>query len=241
MELDINNIPKHVAIILDGNGRWAKEHGKQRFFGHTEGAKNIATVAKAASELKIEALTVFCFSTENWKRPKLEVEFLMTMPIKAYKKYKNSILSSNYKIKFIGRKTVIPKKLLEIANEIEEKTKDNTGLILTICFDYGSYEELTTITKSIAKDVLEHKISLDDINENLIEQRLYTAGLPKLDLLIRTSGEQRISNFLLWQLGYAELYFTNTYWPDFHKEELILAIQNYQQRSRRFGGLKEEK
>lgn len=241
MEIDMNNIPNHVAIILDGNGRWAKEKGKPRFFGHRAGARNIANICKASQELGIKALTVFCFSTENWKRPKEEVHFLMTEPVKAIKKNKEKIIKSNYKIRFAGRRNVVPKDLLEAALEIEKETANNTGLILTICFDYGSYEELTTATKKIAQEVLDGAIKIDDITPELIENNLYTAGLPKLDLLIRTSGEQRISNFLLWQLGYAELYFTKTYWPDFDKEELKKAIYDYQNRNRRFGGLKEAK
>ena len=241
MELDMNNIPKHVAIILDGNGRWAKAHGKPRFYGHQEGANNISRVAKAASNLGIEALTVFCFSTENWSRPEAEVNFLMTIPVLAYKKNKKKIINSNFRIRFAGRRNKIPKKLLEVAMDIEENTKNNTGLILTICFDYGSYEELTHATKQIAQDVLDGKIKVEDITPDLIESHLYTSGLPKLDLLIRTSGEQRISNFLLWQLAYAELYFTETHWPDFDQECLEKAIYDYQHRNRRFGGLKEAK
>ncbi|MCR5705744.1 MAG: isoprenyl transferase [Acholeplasmatales bacterium] len=241
MELDMNNIPQHIAIILDGNGRWAKSHGKPRFFGHREGARNIATVCKAASELGVKALTVYCFSTENWKRPEAEVNYLMTMPVKYYKKYKAKILEAGYKIRFAGRRNVIPKPLLAVMEEVERETASNEGFTLTICFDYGSYEELTTATKHIASLVAEGKLTVDEITPSLIESNLYTAGLPKLDLLIRTSGEQRISNFLLWQLGYAELYFTDTYWPDFHKEELIKAIYDFQHRNRRFGGLKEAK
>ena len=240
MEIDMNNIPKHIAIILDGNGRWAKSKLRPRFFGHREGALNISRVAKACDELGIEALTCFCFSTENWKRPKDEVNYLMTTPVKFFKRYKNKIINSNYKIQVIGRRDRIPEALLNIINEVEESTKDHKGLTLTLCIDYGSYEEITTAVKKIALKVKSGEISADDITPDLIEANLYTHGLPKLDLLIRTSGEERISNFLLWQLAYSELYFTNVYWPAFNSDELKKAIISYQSRNRRFGGLIEE-
>ncbi len=241
MQLDMNNIPEHIAIILDGNGRWAKSIGKPRFYGHREGARNIARIARECEALGIKALTCYCFSTENWKRPTKEVEYLMNTPTKFYKRYKDRILNSNFKIQVIGRKGFIPKPLANIINEIEEATKDHTGLILTLCIDYGSYEELTTAIKKISKDVLDGKLSVDDITPEVVEKNLYTNNLPKLDLLIRTSGEERISNFLLWQLAYSELYFTNVFWPAFDKEELHKAIISYQGRNRRFGGLKEDK
>lgn len=241
MELDMNNIPKHIAMILDGNGRWAKSKLKPRFFGHREGALNVARVAKECEKLGVKALTCFCFSTENWKRPDAEVDYLMSTPVKFYKRYKDKVLNSSFKIQAIGRRNVIPKALLEIIEEIEEATKDHTGLILTLCIDYGSYEEITTAVKRIAQSVKNGSMNVDDITPETIENNLYTAGLPKLDLLIRTSGEERISNFLLWQLAYSELYFTNVYWPAFDKKELEKAIISYQSRNRRFGGLKEEK
>ena len=242
MEIDMNNIPKHIAIILDGNGRWAKSKLKPRFFGHREGALNISRVAKYCDELGIEALTCFCFSTENWKRPKEEVNYLMSTPVKFYKRYKNKIINSNYKIQVIGRKDRIPEDLLNIIKEIENETKNHSGLKLTLCIDYGSYEEITSAVKNIASKVKLGEISVDDITPELIDSNLYTNGLPKLDLLIRTSGEERISNFLLWQLAYSELYFTKVYWPEFDLKELKKAIISYQSRNRRFGGLiKEEK
>ena len=239
--IDMNNIPQHIAIILDGNGRWAKKRLLPRFLGHREGARNIFRVASYCSELGIKALTCFCFSTENWKRPKDEVNYIMTKPIRYYKRYKDDLYKKNYKIQILGRKGLIPDELAQICNEMEEKTKNNTGLVLSLCIDYGSYEELTNATKNICQMVLDKKISIDDITPDLIENNLYTNGLPKLDLLIRTSGEQRISNFMLWQLGYSELYFTDTYWPSFDKKALIEAIKSFQSRNRRFGGLKEDK
>lgn len=239
--IDLNNIPSHIAIILDGNGRWAKERMLPRFLGHREGARNIIRIAKICNEMGIKALTCFCFSTENWKRPEDEVNYIMTKPVRYFKRYKEDLYKLNIKIQILGRKGVIPEDLQKIFDEIEEHTKNNTGLVLSLCVDYGSYEELTNATKKISKMVVDGKISIDDITPSLIEDNLYTKGLPKLDLLIRTSGEERISNFLLWQLAYAELYFTPTYWPAFGRNDLEEAIMSYQKRSRRYGGLKEDK
>lgn len=236
--LDTNNMPKHVAMILDGNGRWAKKRLMPRTYGHRKGAFNIVEIAKACSEIGISHLTMFCFSTENWNRPAEEVNYLMQAPIRYYKKYKKKIFNSNYIVRFIGRKDRIPKALLETMLEIEENTKAHTGLTLTLCVDYGSYDEIVTATKEIAQLVQKGKLSIEEITPELIEQHLFTKDYPKLDLLIRTSGEIRISNYLLWQLGYAELYFTDVLWPDFDKKELIKALENYQARQRRFGGLK---
>ncbi|MGM9971297.1 MAG: isoprenyl transferase [Anaeroplasmataceae bacterium] len=240
-ELDMNNIPKHIAIILDGNGRWAKSRLKPRFFGHREGARNSIRTVKACQELGVKALTLYCFSTENWKRPKAEVDYLMQKPVRYFERYKEELLKTKCKIQILGRKGVIPKALSDIFDFVEEQTKDNEGLVLSLCVDYGSYEELTTTFKKIGQMLLDNKITLDDITPELIENNLYTKGLPKLDLLIRTSGEQRISNFLLWQIAYAEFYFTDVYWPSFSKKELEKAIIDYQSRNRRYGGLKEEK
>lgn len=239
--LNPNKMPKHVAMILDGNGRWAKKRSKPRTFGHRQGAYNIRDIAIECQNLGIEYITLFCFSTENWNRPKDEVNYLMNQPIKYYKKYKEKLWNSNYRIKFIGRRDRIPSSMKEIMNELEEKTKNHTGLTITLCIDYGSFDEITTAVKNIATLVKNNTISIDDITPNLIENNLFTKDYPKLDLLIRTSGECRISNFLLWQLGYAELYFTNVFWPDFNKEELHKAILDYQGRNRRFGGLNDNK
>lgn len=241
MKIDPNKIPNHVAIILDGNGRWAKKRFLPRIMGHKEGAKNIAKVAKHASSLGISHLTVFCFSTENWNRPQNEVNFLMNLPMDFYKQYKDKILDSNIKIKVIGRRDRLNSELVNLINEIENETSKNTELVLTLCLDYGSYDEITTAVKNIAVKVKNYEINVEDINPELIENNLFTKDYPKLDLLIRTSGEIRISNFLLWQLGYAELYFTDVYWPDFNEKELDKAIINYQSRNRRFGGLNENK
>lgn len=239
--LNPNKMPKHVAMILDGNGRWAKKRSKPRTFGHRKGAYNVRDIAIECQNLGIEYITLFCFSTENWNRPKDEVNYLMNQPIRYYKKYKEKLWNSNYRIKFIGRRDRIPSSMKEIMNELEEKTKNHTGLTITLCIDYGSFDEITTAVKNIATLVKNDTISIDDITPNLIENNLFTKDYPKLDLLIRTSGECRISNFLLWQLGYAELYFTNVLWPDFNKEELHKAILDYQGRNRRFGGLNDNK
>lgn len=241
MTINENKIPKHIAIILDGNGRWAKKRLLPRTLGHRKGAANIIDIAKACSKIGIKYLTMFCFSTENWSRPESEVKYLMTTPIKYYKHYKNKIFESNAVIKVIGRRDRLNKELLEIIEEIEEKTKNNTGIVLTFCIDYGSYDEITTAVKNITKDILDGNITIDDINPQLIEDNLFTKDYPKLDLLIRTSGEVRISNFLLWQLGYTELYFTDVLWPDFNEDELLKAIDSYQNRNRRFGGLNDNK
>lgn len=241
MELDPNKMPVHVAMILDGNGRWAKKRLLPRTIGHRKGAFNIVNVAKACNSFGIKYLTLFCFSTENWNRPESEVKYIMSAPVRYYKKYKQKILNSPYKIQVIGRRDRIPQELLNVIEEIENTTKSHTGLTLTLCIDYGSYDEITTATKEIATLVKEGKIQIEEITPELIENHLFTKGYPKLDLLIRTSGELRISNYLLWQLGYAELYFTDTLWPDFDEEELKKALFSYQHRNRRFGGLNENK
>lgn len=241
MDLNQDKIPNHIAIILDGNGRWAKKRLLPRTFGHRKGAFNIRDVARSAQKLGIQYLTVFCFSTENWSRPESEVSYIMNAPIRYFKRYHDAICNSSFRIRFIGRKDRIPANLLEVINEIENKTASHTGLTLSICLDYGSYDEITTATKTIVKEVLDGKLSIEDITPQVLEDHLFTAGYPKLDLLIRTSGEQRISNFLLWQLGYAELYFTPVLWPDFDEAELIKAIESFQNRNRRFGGLDENK
>ncbi len=241
MNINKNKIPSHVAMILDGNGRWAKKRLMPRTYGHRKGAFNIVDIAKICSDIGVKYLTMFCFSTENWNRPESEVNYIMTAPIKYFKKYKEKIISSNYKICILGRKDRIPSSLLEVINDVEYITKDHTGLVISLCVDYGSYDEITNATKTIALMVKKNEISIDEITPDLIENNLFTKNYPKLDLLIRTSGEVRISNFLLWQLGYAELYFTDTLWPDFNEKELEKAILSYQSRNRRFGGIDENK
>lgn len=234
-------IPNHIAIILDGNGRWAKKRGLPRNLGHKQGAINLKDIALECQDQGIKYLTVFCFSTENWKRPNDEVSYLMNTPSQYYYKYKEKIIKSNMKIKVIGRRDRLNNNMLDIILDVEKETSNNTGLTLTLCIDYGSQNEITTAVKDIALKVKNNEINIDDIDENLITNSLFTKDLPQLDLLIRTSGELRISNYLLWQLAYSELYFTDTYWPDFNSLELLKAIESYSNRKRRFGGLDENK
>lgn len=234
-------LPSHIAIILDGNGRWAKKRLLPRVFGHRKGALNLRDIAVYADKIKINTLTVFCFSTENWKRPEAEVNYIMTKPLSYYRRYKEGLFKSNIRISFIGRRDRLSKEFLDDMVEIEEKTKEHKGLHLVLAIDYGSLDEITKATKEIAGLAKEGKINLDDIDTKMIFNHLYTKDLPPLDLLIRTSGEIRISNFLLLQLAYSELYFTDTLWPDFDSKELLKAIDSYQRRNRRYGGLKENK
>ncbi|MGM9968980.1 MAG: isoprenyl transferase [Anaeroplasma sp.] len=240
-ELDMQKIPNHIAIILDGNGRWAKKRGLPRVLGHRKGAFNIKDIANECNKLGIKYLTVYCFSTENWKRPESEVNYIMTAPLRYFKKYKDKIFNSNIRIKVIGRRDRISKEFLDMVIELEEKTKNHQGLTLTLCIDYGSIDELTTAVKRIATMVRNNELNPDDITEQTINDNLFTKDYPPLDLLIRTSGELRISNYLLWQLAYSELYFTDVYWPDFNEKELRKALINYQSRNRRFGGIDESK
>ena len=233
-------IPEHIAIILDGNGRWAKKRHMPRTFGHQKGVENIRTVAIAASNMGIKALSVYAFSTENWSRPKDEVDFLMKLPGEFEKRFKDDFKKHDIKVMFSGRKTHLSKENLEILERITFNTKDRQGLVLNICFDYGSRTEITEATKEIVKSVLENKMTVDDINEQTIEKYLYTKDLPKLDLLIRPSGELRLSNYLLWQAAYAELYFCKTFWPAFGEKDLLEAIMDFSKRERRFGGLKDK-
>jgi undecaprenyl diphosphate synthase len=230
-------IPNHIAIILDGNGRWAKKRGLPRTMGHRQGAINLKDITLECQTQGIKYLTVFCFSTENWKRPEEEVSYLMNAPYENYYKYKDKIIKSNIRIKVIGRRDRLNNNMLNVIKDVEQNTSSNTGLTLTLCIDYGSQDEITTAVKEIAKKVLDGSINIDDINDDLITNTLFTKDLPQLDLLIRTSGELRISNYLLWQLAYSELYFTDVYWPDFNALELLKAIESYSNRKRRFGGL----
>jgi undecaprenyl diphosphate synthase len=232
-----NKCPDHIAIIMDGNGRWAKRRGLPRTAGHQEGGKTLLKVLKACNDLKIKALTVYAFSTENWKRPEEEVNYLMDMPSKYIEKYLPMIKEENIQMRFIGHLDQLKGKIQENIQKAIDETKDNDGLIFTIALNYGSQSEMLEAVKGIAKDVVDQKIRLDEINNAVFESKLMTHDLPPLDLLIRTSGEVRISNFLLWQLAYSELYFTKKYWPDFKEEALYQAIYEYQKRHRRYGGL----
>jgi len=230
-------IPAHIAIILDGNGRWAKRHGMPRTFGHQAGVENIRKVAILCADFGVKALSVFAFSTENWKRPQPEVEFLMKLPGEFEKKFADDFKKHDIRVMFSGRRTHLSPENLEILDRITARTADRSGLVLNICFDYGSHAELTQAVRDIAEDVARGVLAPADIAPETIAARLSTKDLPPLDLLVRTSGEQRLSNFLLWQAAYAELHFTKTFWPDFGRRELLAAFAAYARRDRRFGGL----
>ena len=233
-------IPNHIAIILDGNGRWAKKRLLPRTMGHKKGLENLLEITKSCKKIGIKYLTVFAFSTENWNRPEGEVSYLMNAPVEYLTGRKDKLKNSGVKILFLGRKDRFPKETLKAILEIEDLTKENDDLVLNVCFDYGSRNELLTVTKRIAEKVKNNEIGVEDISEEMIEENLFTHNSPRLDLLIRTSGEVRISNFLLWQLSYSELYFTDCLWPDFNEEELVKAIVSFQGRKRRYGGLDKE-
>ena len=233
-------IPEHVAIILDGNGRWAKSKGMPRNYGHTVGAKNVETVCRAADELGIKYLTLYAFSTENWNRPQSEVDALMKLLESYLKTCIKTADKNNMRVRVIGEIGRLSETFQNRIKELEEASKSNTGLNLTIAINYGSRDEMLSAVRHIAEDTKEGKLEIQDINEEVFASYLDTRELPDPDLLIRTSGEQRLSNYLLWQLAYSEFYFTDVPWPDFHKKELELAIEAYNKRDRRFGGLTSE-
>jgi len=233
-------IPKHVAIILDGNGRWAKSKGMPRNYGHTVGAKNVETVCQAADELGIEYLTLYAFSTENWNRPDSEVAALMKLLESYLKNCIRTANKNNMRVRVIGELSRLSESFQKKIQKLEEVSAANTGLNLTIAINYGSRDEMLRAMKHMFTDIKNGRITEEEINENTFSGYLDTRELPDPDLLIRTSGEQRLSNYLLWQLAYSEFYFTDVPWPDFHKKELELAVEAYNKRDRRFGGLKEE-
>ncbi len=236
----ITNYPKHLAIIMDGNGRWAKKQGMMRIFGHENAMNAVRQTVEYCVEHHIDYLTLYAFSTENWNRPAMEVNALMELLVKFLKKEVDALSKNNIRLKTIGRLDLFPKKAKETLLETIDKLKDNTGTTLTLALGYGAREELLTVVKEIANDVKNNVISTEAINESVINAHLYTHDLPDVDLLIRTSGEYRISNFLLWQIAYAELYFTEVLWPDFNKNHLNEAILSYQKRERRFGKTSEQ-
>jgi len=239
-EIHTENLPKHIAIIMDGNGRWAKEKGFLRVFGHENGTKSVKTTVESCAKLGIENLTLYAFSTENWNRPKLEVKTLMQLLISSLKKEMNTLQKNSIRLNAIGNLEHLPARVRKELLHVIDETKENTRMTLTLALSYGSRDELVNATKQICDKVKNNIISVENIDETLINQHLYTQNLPDVDLLIRTSGEKRISNFLLWQIAYAELYFTDVYWPDFKNENLYEAIINYQKRERRFGKTSEQ-
>jgi undecaprenyl diphosphate synthase len=225
---------------MDGNGRWAKKQGLMRAFGHENGTKSVRTTVECCAKLGIENLTLYAFSTENWNRPKLEVDTLMKLLINSLKSELKTLIENNIKLHTIGNLEKLPKSAQKELLEVINKTKDNTRMTLTLALSYGSREELISAIKNISSKVKNNIISIDAIDESIINQHLYTQNLPDVDLLIRTSGEHRISNFLLWQIAYAELYFTDVLWPDFTEQNLYEAIISYQKRERRFGKTSEQ-
>ena len=234
-------IPQHIAIILDGNGRWAKAKGMPRNYGHTAGAKNVETVCQAAHDLGVKYVTMYAFSTENWNRPEGEVEALMKLLESYLKNCIKTADKNNMRVRVIGDTTRLSERFQERIRELEAASAKNDGLNLQIAINYGSRDEMTRAMRRMSEDVAAGKRKQEEITESVFEEYLDTAGIPDPDLLIRTSGELRLSNFLLWQLAYSEFYFTDVPWPDFHKEELERAIEAYNKRDRRFGGLTDNK
>lgn len=239
-KINTDNLPKHLAIIMDGNGRWAKQKGMLRVFGHENGTKSVRTTVETCARLGIENLTLYAFSTENWNRPKLEVETLMKLLVSSLKKELDTFNKNNIRLNSIGNLDMLPKSVQKELLGVIKKTKNNTRMTLTLALSYGSREEILNAVKKISDKVKNNIISTDSIDESIFNNHLYTHDLPDVDLVIRTSGEHRISNFLLWQIAYAEFYFTDVLWPDFSEENLYEAIISYQKRERRFGKTSEQ-
>lgn len=234
------NVPQHIAIILDGNGRWAKAKGMPRNYGHAQGSKNVEKICEEAWRMGIKYLTVYAFSTENWNRPKAEVDALMTLLRNYMKTCLKTAAKNDMKIRVIGDKKPLDADIKKRIEELEEATKNNGGLNFTIALNYGSRDEMIRAARKMGQDCAEGKLNPEEITEEVFSSYLDTAGIPDPDLLIRTSGEQRLSNYLLWQLAYTEFYFTDIPWPDFNKKELEKAIEQFNRRDRRYGGIKEE-
>lgn len=244
INLDPAKMPNHIAIIMDGNGRWAQKRTLPRIAGHKRGMEVVKDITKAASDLGVKVLTLYAFSTENWKRPENEVSFLMDLPVKFFDTFVPELIENNVKVNVMGYTQYLPEKTQKAVNDAIEQTKENTGMILNFALNYGSRAEITTAVKEIATQVQNQTITIDEIDEELISKSLMTQSVAPYndpDLLIRTSGEERISNFLLWQLAYSELVFTDKLWPEYQPSDLIENIYEYQHRDRRFGGVKEGK
>lgn len=233
--IDPKHLPRHIAIIMDGNGRWAKAKGKNRVFGHTEGVKSVKKITEACVQLGIEYLTLYTFSTENWGRPSLEVQALMELLVSTIRKEVNELSAQGVRLHTIGDMAALPQRCQDELQSSMLQTINNKRLVLTLALSYGARWEITQAMKSIARDIADGSIDPNSVSENLISSRLQTAQMPDPELLIRTSGELRISNYLLWQIAYAELYFTDVFWPDFDENELHKAIVAYQKRDRRMG------
>ena len=233
-------LPRHLAIIMDGNGRWAKGMGRPRALGHEEGAKMVKRIVKSCAEKGIEYLTLFAFSTENWLRPKKEVNTLMRILVKSLRSELQTLVENDIQLRTIGDTKNLPEVVQSELEEVVTQTKSNTRMVLTLALSYGSRQEIANAVQEISAKVKKGLISPSDIDEKLLNSHLYTCFMPEVDLLIRTSGEYRLSNFMLWQCAYAELYFTDTYWPDFDAKELHKALASYQKRERRFGKTTEQ-
>ena len=238
--IDLQKVPQHIAIIMDGNGRWAKQQGENRIYGHYEGVNSVRDVVEAAGEVGVKFMTLYAFSTENWNRPKEEVDALMELLVSTISAETPQLNKKNVRLQAIGNLNSLPPKCLQELNESIELTSSNTGLTLVLALSYSSKWELINAVKQIAADAKSGKLNISEITEQHIEQYLCTTHIPDPELMIRTSGEHRISNFLLWQLAYAEFYFTEKLWPDFRKEDLFEAILNFQHRERRFGKTSEQ-
>ncbi|NBD22434.1 isoprenyl transferase [Paenibacillus glycinis] len=237
LSLEPDNIPQHIAIIMDGNGRWAKSRGLPRMAGHHSGMKAVKRITMAADRLGVKYLTLYAFSTENWKRPKAEVEFLMKLPQEFLTMEIKDLMEKNVQIRMMGHKEELPSHTLKAVEDAVVQTSGNTGLVLTFALNYGSRKEMIEAVRSIGRDVKEGKLIPEDIEVSHMESHLLSAGVPDPDLLIRTSGELRLSNFMLWQLAYSEMWFTDVYWPEFTDEHFYEAVREYQRRARRYGGL----
>ena len=238
--LDKNNIPKHVAIIMDGNGRWAKQKGEMRIFGHTNGVESVRESLTAAAEIGVKYLTLYAFSTENWNRPKEEVAALMDLLVKAIYDEVEELNEKGVRLETIGNTSILPVSCREALTKAKERTKNNDKITLILALSYSSRWEIAQAVKTMAEESITGKLNVETINEDLISSYLSTSNFPDPELLIRTSGENRVSNFLMWQLAYTELYFTETLWPDFKKEHFFKAIKDYQDRERRFGKTSEQ-
>ena len=239
-QINLDKLPRHIAIIMDGNGRWAKQHGKPRVFGHQNGVKSVRETTEAAAELGVEYLTLYAFSTENWNRPKLEVNALMSLLVETLNKEIKTLNKNNIRLQAIGDISKLPKKTYKALLEGIENTKNNTRMTLVLALNYSAKWEILQAARDIAAKAKTEDLKIEEVNEEVFANHLSTKGIPDPELLIRTSGETRISNFLLWQIAYTELLFVPTFWPDFRKPDLYKAIIDYQNRERRFGKISEQ-
>ena len=239
-QVDTARLPRHVAIIMDGNGRWAKARGRNRVFGHHQGVRTVRDIVEAAAELHLEHLTLYTFSTENWNRPRLEIDALMRLLVRTIRKETERLMRNNVRLHTLGNLGDLPRNCADELQAAIAATAGNTGLTLHLALSYSGRWELTQAMQSIAQDIAHTKLTPEGVTESLIAQRLATAGIPDPELLIRTSGEHRLSNFLLWQVAYSELYFTDKFWPDFNRSAFYEALLSYQQRERRFGKTSEQ-